>query len=74
MLFPLIKLAKKLKGNNSNLDTPAPSLFPLIKLAKKLKDYCAGIKIQYPNKPFPLIKLAKKLKATCTGKASLSEE
>jgi hypothetical protein len=37
--FPLIKLAKKLKGALTTLDlTLRCSLFPLIKLAKKLKE------------------------------------
>ncbi len=35
-LFPLIKLAKKLKGWNYNELSPEQK-FPLIKLAKKLK-------------------------------------
>ena len=61
-MFPLIKLAKKLKGFGFGLVVLEPHpVFPLIKLAKKLKD---------PRKHdnnntrtwFPLIKLAKKLK------------
>ncbi len=64
-MFPLIKLAKKLKGSvdrhrlvKSNL------LFPLIKLAKKLKVFIAiALVIAIATTPrFPLIKLAKKLK------------
>ncbi len=63
-LFPLIKLAKKLKdakGQSLLERIPGTFEFPLIKLAKKLKEqlFC-------PSAPsmglFPLIKLAKKLK------------
>jgi len=41
-MFPLIKLAKKLKGFSGRvkprLDKTGTTRFPLIKLAKKLKD------------------------------------
>ncbi len=59
--FPLIKLAKKLKGLRQPPQTNSDSVFPLIKLAKKLK-------VELTDKAmtifvlFPLIKLAKKLK------------
>ena len=61
LLFPLIKLAKKLKdGKLVGTGSTGISRFPLIKLAKKLKDndrewLCSQVQ-------FPLIKLAKKLK------------
>jgi hypothetical protein len=35
--FPLIKLAKKLKGYNNKGEVTGFAKFPLIKLAKKLK-------------------------------------
>ena len=38
-MFPLIKLAKKLKENNPKVRPEALWRFPLIKLAKKLKVY-----------------------------------
>ena len=40
VLFPLIKLAKKLKAGKSQflLSPSLPKKFPLIKLAKKLKE------------------------------------
>ena len=60
--FPLIKLAKKLKGNEEVESHCGRVLeaFPLIKLAKKLKASTAtGPVLLYK---FPLIKLAKKLK------------
>ncbi len=59
-LFPLIKLAKKLKGEKKWLPTTQPCKFPLIKLAKKLKEGKPKPFLQ-PSR-FPLIKLAKKLK------------
>ncbi len=37
-MFPLIKLAKKLKVNERRRQRANP-LFPLIKLAKKLKEF-----------------------------------
>ena len=37
-LFPLIKLAKKLKENVKNRTARVLRQFPLIKLAKKLKE------------------------------------
>ena len=37
--FPLIKLAKKLKGSTANSAAQEGWVFPLIKLAKKLKDH-----------------------------------
>jgi hypothetical protein len=37
ILFPLIKLAKKLKGTTKKLPNHHRKTFPLIKLAKKLK-------------------------------------
>ena len=63
-LFPLIKLAKKLKAcrKNRNRKSTSSFTFPLIKLAKKLKDI-AGYTIVITHQVFPLIKLAKKLKA-----------
>ncbi len=38
MEFPLIKLAKKLKAEKTQLALRQEEAFPLIKLAKKLKD------------------------------------
>ncbi len=62
-MFPLIKLAKKLKEVPPTLDFPGKGAetFPLIKLAKKLK---AGLikRGTRGKQMFPLIKLAKKLK------------
>ncbi len=60
-MFPLIKLAKKLKV----FETAGDDLgrFPLIKLAKKLKEDLAKLEGIFPELSFPLIKLAKKLKA-----------
>ncbi len=58
--FPLIKLAKKLKGCNLVTSMFQFVLFPLIKLAKKLKVE-ELFKLSKKLK-FPLIKLAKKLK------------
>ena len=62
-MFPLIKLAKKLKAPRPRRSpSQAPSWpFPLIKLAKKLK--AVSVYPSLPEKTFPLIKLAKKLKA-----------
>ena len=40
ILFPLIKLAKKLKASRGNQEADAVLKFPLIKLAKKLKGLC----------------------------------
>jgi len=61
-VFPLIKLAKKLKGEKYDKGEWTQE-FPLIKLAKKLKGV---IDSNYTNLTpglwFPLIKLAKKLK------------
>jgi hypothetical protein len=59
-VFPLIKLAKKLKG--SNLLSFYPPAFPLIKLAKKLKAATSSTALIRVTPSFPLIKLAKKLK------------
>ena len=58
-MFPLIKLAKKLK-ESAALAAGYVVMFPLIKLAKKLK----GVRFSAWCLPlmFPLIKLAKKLK------------
>ncbi len=59
-MFPLIKLAKKLKVEEQMTDNRT-HLFPLIKLAKKLK--AVGAIHELPLLGwFPLIKLAKKLK------------
>jgi hypothetical protein len=62
-LFPLIKLAKKLKVEHARKLQNQASTFPLIKLAKKLK---AGVEPTFTPQEawFPLIKLAKKLKET----------
>ncbi len=62
-LFPLIKLAKKLKVFWVPVKRGHFRKFPLIKLAKKLKVIIAGI-ICFVATGFPLIKLAKKLKET----------
>ena len=59
--FPLIKLAKKLKGHFW-LVYGIDYLFPLIKLAKKLKDKGCKNAWRRASSVFPLIKLAKKLK------------
>ncbi len=64
-LFPLIKLAKKLKAWGYKRAVCFPYEFPLIKLAKKLKVCTITIQwtIQWTiQSSFPLIKLAKKLK------------
>jgi hypothetical protein len=59
-VFPLIKLAKKLKAFCTKLKrTLKKEKFPLIKLAKKLKVLFLFL---FLRKKFPLIKLAKKLK------------
>ena len=61
-VFPLIKLAKKLKVGSvlDDLEKNGEKGFPLIKLAKKLK---VSVKNSMnENSLFPLIKLAKKLK------------
>jgi len=67
-LFPLIKLAKKLKAATAqNQATKLFRMFPLIKLAKKLKAVPTPYRNALLSKrkiTFPLIKLAKKLKAT----------
>ncbi len=62
-MFPLIKLAKKLKVTGPTGESwPLTPGFPLIKLAKKLKEtFITDVTI--PDEiQFPLIKLAKKLK------------
>ena len=63
-LFPLIKLAKKLKEVKSRRDRrySQRTEFPLIKLAKKLKGGIPRIRGVCVAQGFPLIKLAKKLK------------
>ncbi len=60
-MFPLIKLAKKLKGGMISQFKNPTSTFPLIKLAKKLKVE-ELFKLCKKLERFPLIKLAKKLK------------
>ena len=61
-MFPLIKLAKKLKDIARRCRYGVYAEFPLIKLAKKLK-VCRTLWLRPdPNFLFPLIKLAKKLK------------
>jgi len=61
--FPLIKLAKKLKDNNSSRRCNCSHWFPLIKLAKKLKVFKFELEeLAKLVGEFPLIKLAKKLK------------
>ena len=70
-MFPLIKLAKKLKAKKRQNWLETANEFPLIKLAKKLKE---GVRIQYGKlKLFPLIKLAKKLKERRQKTAELAE-
>ena len=59
-MFPLIKLAKKLKVMTLQEGKVKP--FPLIKLAKKLKGWFSVLLLAQTRR-FPLIKLAKKLKA-----------
>ena len=61
-LFPLIKLAKKLKDDSNGILGSATTAFPLIKLAKKLKVDYWGRTMGLMLMAFPLIKLAKKLK------------
>ena len=60
LVFPLIKLAKKLKEVIRVDIFDMKKLFPLIKLAKKLKDSNQAGTLVFLQ--FPLIKLAKKLK------------
>ena len=60
VVFPLIKLAKKLKVMTLQEGKVKP--FPLIKLAKKLKGWFSVLLLAQTRR-FPLIKLAKKLKA-----------
>ena len=63
LVFPLIKLAKKLKDQYLQEKTNgALKWFPLIKLAKKLKEGPNGNEKRSRAHWFPLIKLAKKLK------------
>ena len=64
LFFPLIKLAKKLKGVVQLRFGNLPKTFPLIKLAKKLKVEGQFQRLQVDANEFPLIKLAKKLKVT----------
>ncbi len=59
-MFPLIKLAKKLKEEYVITTDEFLASFPLIKLAKKLKG--EEVWFNYGRESFPLIKLAKKLK------------
>ncbi len=63
MLFPLIKLAKKLKAylRKALQNWEETEAFPLIKLAKKLKVLTLPVDSN-GDLEFPLIKLAKKLK------------
>ncbi len=66
-MFPLIKLAKKLKVAPQQASWPGSRSFPLIKLAKKLKAGDAVLRGPYISRVvFPLIKLAKKLKDFCS--------
>ena len=63
MMFPLIKLAKKLKEKKGAAKVKSAIMFPLIKLAKKLKgNPVATMNNIITQELFPLIKLAKKLK------------
>ncbi len=72
-MFPLIKLAKKLKDDKKNKHGHNKHRrFPLIKLAKKLKEYYALLPADYYGK-FPLIKLAKKLKDVGTIPGEIKE-
>ena len=63
-MFPLIKLAKKLKDGQrfKSGEKNLPARFPLIKLAKKLKERYRYLAYTFSHFKFPLIKLAKKLK------------
>ena len=66
LLFPLIKLAKKLKEKcATSVSAANAQTFPLIKLAKKLKVENLKKLQLIEVEPFPLIKLAKKLKEFC---------